>query len=102
MDGIEGVVFAFADDTMWADRYSDNLWYKIQVGMKRSEVYALLGEPLDIRTRRNMFDFDTLRQGPGAIVECWTRTPANSHYHVRQIIFKDDMVVDKKNKFYFD
>jgi hypothetical protein len=102
LDGIEGIVFGFADDTVWADGYSDNLWHEVRLGIKRDEVYALLGEPLDIRTTRTPFDFDTLRQGPGEIVECWTRTPNNSSYHVRQIAFKGDLVVAKENQFYFD
>jgi hypothetical protein len=102
MDGILGIVLATADDTVWADGYSESRWRDVKVGMKRDEVYALLGLPLEVRTKCSAFDFDTLRQLPGEAVECWSRTPQNSNYHVRQIIFKGDVVVDKQNEFYLD
>jgi outer membrane protein assembly factor BamE (lipoprotein component of BamABCDE complex) len=104
LDGVLGNLFALVgpDDTVWADSYSGSSFRAIRPGMTRNEVYALLGPPLEVRQSNQMFDFDTARQNPGEIVECWTRTPEDSSYHVRQIVFKEDRVVDKNSEFYLD
>lgn len=101
LDGWLGI-FCGNGDTVWATGYSDNRWRSIHAGMTREEVYAVLGPPLEIRLSPTLFDFDTPRQNPGEVVECWTRTPNNGSYSIRQLVFKGDDVVDKINEFYID
>lgn len=90
------------DDTVWAKGYPDDAFRSIKIGMTRQEVHALLGPPLEIRQSYNQFDFDTIRQRPGEIVECWTTTPNDSSYRIRQVVFSGDHVVDKQAEFYVD
>jgi outer membrane protein assembly factor BamE (lipoprotein component of BamABCDE complex) len=104
IDGPSGVFFTigFGDATVWAKGYSDDAFRSIKIGMTRGEVHALLGPPLEIRQSYNQFDFDTIRQQPGEIVECWTTTPNDSSYRIRQVVFLGDRVVDKQAEFYLD
>jgi hypothetical protein len=104
LDGWIGIVFGSGShhDTVWAEEYSDDGWSAVRVGMKRNDVYAILGRPLEIRNSRGMFDFDTIRQNPGEIVECWTQSPNDSSYFLRHVVFSGDIVVDKINEFYID
>jgi outer membrane protein assembly factor BamE (lipoprotein component of BamABCDE complex) len=104
MDGLKGIFFSsgIEDDTVWAPGYSDDAFLAVRSGMTREEVYALLGQPLEVRSFPMWSDFDTRRQNPGEVVECWTVTPNNSSYRVRQIVFSGDKVVDKFNEFYLD
>jgi len=103
MDGISGNLFAaLSDDTVWADGYSDDAFRSVRIGMTRAEVYGLLGPPLEVRQTLGTFDFDTQRQNAGEVVECWTRTPNNSDYRVRQIVFMGNLVVDKPTMLYLD
>lgn len=104
IDGVSGNILAFlmSEDTVWADSYSDDSFRSVRVGITRDEVYVLLGPPLEIRRVLGTFDFDTRRQNPGEVVECWTRTPENSDYRVRQIVFNGNLVVDKSAEFYVD
>jgi hypothetical protein len=103
LDGWMGSLFSrVGDDTVWADGYSDNRWRSVYVGMKRDDVYELLGSPLEVQPNPKLFGFDAPRQCPGEVVERWTRTPNNDSYSIRQLVFKGDVVVDKINIFYTD
>ena len=104
LDGFGGAIFSLLlpDDTLWADGYSDDSFLAVRIGMERSEVYALLGKPLEVRPSPTMFEFDARRHNLGEVLECWTQTPNNSHFHVRQVVFKGDTVVHKSSGFYVD
>jgi hypothetical protein len=59
--------------------------------MKREEVYELLGRPLAMKTNRN-----------GEIVESWTRSPGDTTYRRREVVFKGEVAIEKIGQFWFD
>jgi outer membrane protein assembly factor BamE (lipoprotein component of BamABCDE complex) len=70
--------------TYWANGYSDNGWRTVRVGMKRREVYDLLGPPLYVSS--------VTSDG-----ESWTRSSFDGvTYQRRTIVFQGDTVVRKE------
>ena len=102
LDGAVNVLlyqFVDEDDTVFADGYTDEAFRTVRATMKREEVYALLGPPINQRQHPDEFKS---RPAPGETVECWTRTPNDGDYKVREIVFKGDIVVRRYSEFYFD
>lgn len=92
VDGIIGNLFAYGGhDTVWATGFSDHGWRAIRVGMRREEVYALVGPPIENAT---------MPGGQGT--EYWTRSPGDTNYFQRSIEFNRDRVVDKSSQFWLD
>ncbi len=79
------------DDTVWAADFTDEAFRTVRAGMTRSEVYALLGPPLEV--------WDN---GPARTYECWTRSPADTHYRERAVMFQGTKVVKKIGGLYVD
>jgi hypothetical protein len=79
------------EDTVWADRYTDDGFRAVGLGMTRGDVYSLLGPPL--------YCWDN---GGGEIVEWWSRSPADTHYRRRAIVFQGDIVSKKIGEFWVD
>ncbi len=92
IDGLEGLALTvlLGEDTEYAAGYSDTRWRQVRPGMTRSEVRALLGEPLS--------------QWPisGGTGERWTRSPGDTHYRCRVVIYDGDLVTRKHAEFYVD
>ena len=93
IDGLIGNLFAIFndEDTVWADGYTNEGWRSVAVGMKRDEVYALLGPPLD-----------TQPTGVAGTLECWTRSPADTDYRRRDLEFSGDRIVHKWSEYWID
>src|SRR5262245_47373426 len=97
LDGYGGSLWATAlgDNTVWAPGYTDGGFRAIKSGMKRSEVYALIGQPLG-----------SYSEPTGEVVESWTEMGElneSTHYdcsvHFRTITFRGDVVVEKVAEF---
>jgi len=62
------------------------------LGMSPAEVEAQVGPPLERYPNRES----------GAEGWRWTRTPNDSSYRVRAVVFRDGRVVKKDSEFYID
>jgi hypothetical protein len=92
LDGYGGTVMAavWGNNTVWAPGYTDAGFRAVRIGMKRSEVYALLGKPLG-----------TYPTSGGGVTEYWTQMGPDtdcSVYH-RHVTFQGDVVVTKLAEF---
>ena len=90
LDGIPGATLAMVlpNDTFCAPGYTENGFQATTVGMTRTQVYNLLGKPLGATKCDN-----------GETVECWTCRHQATNYHRRELIFRDDEVVEKIAEF---
>jgi hypothetical protein len=93
IDGISGNLLAilYPEDTEYAADYTDAGFRAVQPGMPRLKAYKLLGEP-----------FDKWNNGSGEVVEWWTRSPSDTHYRQRVIIFHGDSVAKKDSEYWVD
>ena len=91
VDGLWGVVaVVWGDNTVWAPGYTDAGFRAVKIGMKRSEVYALLGRPLASES-----------EPTGEGVDSWTEMGADTDcsVHIRRVLFRGDLVVSKFAEF---
>jgi outer membrane protein assembly factor BamE (lipoprotein component of BamABCDE complex) len=93
IDGWIGNLFLAVDgeDTEWALGYSDDAFRVVHIGMSRKEVYAILGKP-----------FETWSWVQDEVYEAWTRSPGDTNFRQRQVIFKGDRVIGKTTAVYVD
>lgn len=79
------------DDTHFAKDFEERKFGELKCGENKAKVRALLGEPLDVRSYSG--------------VEAWsyTKTPNNSHYARRVVIFDGEgKLIDKDSEYYID
>jgi hypothetical protein len=94
-DGWPGPLYAipFGDDTEFAQGYSASRFWAVRQGMTEEEVVRLLGPPLRRYPARS----------PGTEERWyWTRSPRNSSYRIRGVVFRNGLVADKQSEFYVD
>ena len=91
LDGLMGVIAdAYLEDsTQYAPGYSARAFRTVKIGMTESQVYTLLGQPLDTHTA-------------GGNLYLWYSIPKKSHFRDRRIILRDGIVTDKNAEFYVD
>ncbi len=89
LDGRYGALRAYfsADATEYAAGYSDRAFRSVRIGMKQSEVYALLVEPL--------WKYDA----KFSTVEGWTAADKRVPHRQRVIEFEEGAVIDKRSEF---
>jgi hypothetical protein len=89
LDGRYGAIRAYfsADATEYAAGYSDRAFRSVRVGMKQSEVYALLGEPL--------WKYDA----KFSTVAGWTSAATRVPYRQRVVEFEEGAVIFKRSEF---
>ena len=92
-EGIGGRFMAvvWTDNTVWAPGYTNAGFRAVKIGMKRSEVYALLGQPLETNPRPG-----------GGVIETWTDLGKDSFdcsIQFRCISFHGDVVIEKVAEF---
>jgi len=90
-DGLKGVIadMFFEDSTQYAPGYSDNAFRTVKIGMSESQVYTLLGQPLDSHTTDgNLYLLYSI--------------PKKSHFRDRRVILHDGVVTEKNAEFYVD
>ncbi len=81
----------FEEDTVYASGYSALAWRKVRKGMSLEDVTSRLGEPLTRGSRQD-----------ATISMQWSRSPADTHYRCRVLIFEQGVVVRKHSEFYVD
>ena len=85
----------FADDTVYAERFSDEQFEAIAGGMTEEEVLRRLGPPIDAPwTPQKPETWDRGMR--------WSRSGNDSHYKVRVILFREGRVTEKVAEFYVD
>jgi hypothetical protein len=84
---IDGVIdFGNSGHTVWAEGYSDTGFRAVRLGMKRDQVYALIGQPFE----HSWID------PRGHTVEQWTAPGDDANtFRRRDVIFSGDTVVEK-------
>jgi hypothetical protein len=85
-------VCILGEDTEWAADYTDEGFVAVTRGMPRAEVHRLLGAPL----------YTEEDQGRSQLIDWWTRSPSDSNYLQRAVVFRDDRAVDKVSEFWVD
>jgi hypothetical protein len=77
--------------TVWAPGYTDEKFQAVRVGMRRDEVYSLLGPPLE-----------KVGGGTGSQIENWSSPKkGDDSYRVRTIIFYEGRVERKRSHIFF-
>ncbi len=79
------------DDTEFAQDYTDKRFLMIVPGMTDSQVLDIMGEPL---SKWNLNDSLTRFS--------YSKSPSFNHYQIRQIHFKNRVVVKCHSQFYID
>jgi hypothetical protein len=82
---------AFGDDTEFAPGYSALGFLRVRPGMSSDEVVRCIGEPL----RR-------YPDAGGVERWFWTRSPHDSSYRIRGVLFTNGRVVRRESEFYVD
>jgi len=94
LDGLVGLIFSHVGDTtVYSKSYTDAAFRKVRIGMTESEVLGILGEPLETYTIEHM---------PKATGMRWSKTPDDSSYAVRVIIFEEGKVKERISEYYID
>jgi hypothetical protein len=81
------------DDTEYAPQYSALGYWRIRPGMTQDDVLRLAGAPLERYP---------ITRAPNQEGWRWTRSPRDSSYRVRVVIFANGRVVQKVSEFYVD
>ena len=92
LDGLDGLWCGLlvGEDTIYSPDYSARAFGEVEVGMTRTEVYALLGEPLS-SFEGNNFDY-----------EVWSHSPGDTHFRRRTLAYSDELVTEIIGEFYYD
>ena len=93
IDGVGGRMLSIVigEDTVWANGYTDDGWRTVHTGMSVAEVHALLGPPLYVWNNDGT-----------ETVHWWTRSPSDSDYRQRAVIFRGDKAVEKISGYWID
>jgi len=95
LDGITAIyalLLSEQDTTVYAPSYSDQKFRHIEIGMQRSEVYQLLGPPLR----------STSSGLAGNLWAEWSYSPQDADYRRREIVFQNDIVIQKISEYWLD
>jgi outer membrane protein assembly factor BamE (lipoprotein component of BamABCDE complex) len=86
IDGFDGMFDLSPGNTTWANSFTDDGFRAVRVGMKRDEVLALLGPPLEAGTSSS-----------GYRVDSWTQSVTHLDRHRTRIItYKGGTVINKR------
>jgi hypothetical protein len=93
LDGISGVFWSlcFREDTEYAVGYSDARFREVEIGMTENDVTQLLGAPLETRSLEN--DMESWR---------YSRSPTDTSYRIRSVLFERGRVEAIYHEFYVD
>jgi hypothetical protein len=105
LEGPVGTVFHWLEgggDTVFASGFSDIAFLRVETGMPIDEVIRLLGEPLDTYASQNA-PMGHAADGVGWDTGLrWSRSPGDSSYSVRVVLFRNGRVVGRVSEFYVD
>lgn len=108
LEGLVGSVFArlLKSDTAFAVGYSDPRFRSIDEGAKAKYVFDTLGPPLEswqrIKGRWKECSDETAFSSGSSVLCSWSYSPSDTNYHVRRILFKRSIVLEKYAEFYVD
>ena len=94
LDGWPGLIFGmipFGEDSDYAPGYSIAGFKRVTVGMSRTNVYALIGAPLSTWTNND-----------SSVSERWSRSPHDTDFRCRVLIFSGNIVESKHAEYYQD
>ena len=94
LDGITGMLWGALpgfDDTVYAPGYTATGFRQIKVGMTRDQSYSIIGEPLDIWTNQDE-----------TVSERWSKSPNDTNYRTRVLVFSNSYVNRIFAEYYFD
>jgi len=91
-DGVRGLIFPyfFEDTTVYAPQYEETAFKNIQVGANMDDVARALGSPLE----KDSCD--------GVVRWRYSKSNSDSHYRVRQLVFRNGKVTRKIAYYYVD
>jgi hypothetical protein len=97
LDGLDGLIWSsmFEEDTVYAPGYSDASFRKVANGMSESELKSLLGDPLSLYPAYK-------NRGQDWTSWCYTKSQNSSHYRIRSVRIKENIVIGKHAEFYVD
>ena len=92
LDGLDGFVFKSLtpDDTQFASNYSALGFWRVRNGMTPQQVKSLAGPPLQAYPVAGGYGWS------------WSRSPHDSNYRLRVVIFVAGRVFEKFNEYYVD
>ena len=98
LDGVSGLVLGLMleEDTVYTERYSDAGFRDVRVGMTLRQVETLIGPP------ESTWSLDDRGGRPGETGARWSRSPGDTHYRSRVLLFRDGRVSCKHSEFYVD
>jgi hypothetical protein len=79
----------FGQHTVFADGYSDRRWNAVRLGMEKSEILQILGEPLSRGDTGDWWAYST-------------QLDTTENYHRREVIFQSGKVSEKLAEFTID
>lgn len=94
LDGYSGLflnILLFTDDTKYSENYNGRKFLKVKKGMMKKQVYELIGKPLSASEMKD-----------GNIRLEYSISPKDTHYCIRQVILKNDIVFERVAYFYGD
>lgn len=80
-------------DTEYAPGYSNWRFLQVREGMSAAEVRALLGEPLSV---------NEMQSATGGKVWIYSRSPHDTHFRCRVLVFHGSVVTEVHTEFYVD
>lgn len=97
LDGIAGVLcpLIFPDSTVYSEQWDYWSYRFVRNGMTVAEVTEKLGSPI------KQWSYD-IENGKRETRFAYTISPSDSHYRIRQIVFRDGKVVGKFHEYYVD
>ena len=87
------LALVFGDDTEFTSAYSAWGFWTVRRGMTTEEVLARVGPPLERYS---------VSRHPNQTGWRWTRSPHDSSYRIRAVIFENEKVAHKYSEFYVD
>ena len=92
IDGVQGMIWGalFHEDTVYAPDYTDSGFMQITTGMNRDKVTGILGPPVDEWSNAGLTHVR------------WSKSPGDTHYRRRVVVFTNNIVVEKQAEFYVD
>lgn len=94
LDGYSGLllnILLLTDDTKYSENYTGRKFLKVKKGMTKQEVINILGDPLaEWESEENIERLE------------YSESPKDTHYRIRQVYLKNNIVTERISYFYVD